>query len=85
MSQKSKKSGRKNLEKARAALTEQISEDSLQATLSETKNQLQETLLLNYDLAERLAEKTKAFDHLTNVLRNSEAQCLNLSLCLDAA
>ena len=85
MSQKSKKSGRKNLEKARAALTEQISEDSLQATLSETKNQLWEALLLNDDLAERLAEKTKALDHLTNVLKNSEAKCLNLSLCLDSA
>src|SRR6266699_742059 len=84
MSQK-RKSGRKNLEKARAALTEQISEVSLQDTLSEMKNQLREALLLNDDLAERLAEKTKAFDHLTNVLRNSAAKCLNLSLCLDSA
>jgi hypothetical protein len=59
MSQKFKKSGWKNLEKAQAALTEQISEDSLQAILSETKNQLQEALLLNDDLVRRLAEKTK--------------------------
>jgi len=74
-----------NLEKARAALTEETSEVSLKAALSETKNQLQEALLQNGDLAERLAEKTKAFDHLTNVLRNLEAKCLNLSLHLDSA
>ena len=85
MSQKSRKSNQKILGKARAALTEQISEVSLQATLSETKNQLQNALLLNDDLAERLAEKTNAFDHLTDILRNSQAKCLSLSLHLDSA
>jgi len=40
-------------------LTEQISEVSLQDTLSEMKNQLQEALLLNDDLAERLLKRQK--------------------------
>jgi len=64
-------------------LTEQISEVSLQDTLSEMKNQLRKHSAKWY-LAEDLAEKTKAFDILQcfEKLRGKMSQP---SLCLDSA